>query len=99
MKKLLALIALAPICAFAVANSSATVAAVSAPKVARAVESLPKAEPAAPIKDPCTPFKRQVEANFNQIQTYKATGEDGKIPALHSANVAIRNAHPQCFEE
>lgn len=87
MKKLLAIIALTPICAFAVANSSATVAAASAPKAA----------PAAPIADPCTPFKQQVEANFNQIQTYKQAGQDGQIPALHRANVAIKKAHPECF--
>jgi len=52
----------------------------------------------API-DPCTAVKKQVSANFNQIQSYKAAGQDGKIPALHQANVALRKANPNCFAQ
>lgn len=49
--------------------------------------------------DPCTPIKKQVQANFEQIQAYKTAGQDAKIPALHQANVALRKANPNCFSQ
>ena len=51
------------------------------------------------VVDPCTSVKKQVEANFEQIQAYKANGQDAKVPALHQANVSLRKANPNCFAQ
>lgn len=67
-----------------------------------ALASLPlatfAANASAPV-DPCTAVKEQVQANFQQIQADKAVGQDGKIPALHQANVALKKANPNCFAQ